>query len=304
MALTQGFHNAPRLYGDSTVRRPVRISGIRSGVHAGWHEWKYGWKDALTGLYIHPTRGVSEPPNPVVGFFKGCGIGIGGFVLKSTAAGIGPVAYTLKGVHREIQKRKQPINFIRRARILEGQKVVAAMGPRGMDTKRSAVEHEVAEHWNAVREEYDRAKKKEEEKEKRHSGLHIHKKTGKDSHKDKKTLDEMEEHKAKKDEEKMLKEQNRARKEDAEPRKSSNKKTGSKKRFPSPKDSARLSNEHSTRPSVDSMKFRAATATGADIVRASTDRQGTERQRFEAKRMPPRQNTEICDFAGTEAMKT
>ena len=38
MALAQGFHNAPRLYGDDTVRKPVRITGCHSGLRAAWSE--------------------------------------------------------------------------------------------------------------------------------------------------------------------------------------------------------------------------------------------------------------------------
>ena len=41
MALAQGFHNAPRLYGDDTVRKPVRITGCHSGLWAAWSEFIY-----------------------------------------------------------------------------------------------------------------------------------------------------------------------------------------------------------------------------------------------------------------------
>ena len=41
MALAQGFHNAPRLYGDDTVRKPVRITGCHSGLRAAWSEFIY-----------------------------------------------------------------------------------------------------------------------------------------------------------------------------------------------------------------------------------------------------------------------
>lgn len=41
MALAQGFHNAPRLYGDDTVRKPVRITGCHSGLRAAWSEFVY-----------------------------------------------------------------------------------------------------------------------------------------------------------------------------------------------------------------------------------------------------------------------
>lgn len=35
-AVAQGFHNAPRLYGDDTVREPAKVTGWRSGfIEAG-----------------------------------------------------------------------------------------------------------------------------------------------------------------------------------------------------------------------------------------------------------------------------
>lgn len=35
LALAQGTHNAPRLWGDSTVREPYTVTGISSGLAAG-----------------------------------------------------------------------------------------------------------------------------------------------------------------------------------------------------------------------------------------------------------------------------
>ena len=49
VGITQGFHNAPRLYGDDTVRRPVRVSGFKSGLRAGRDELVYGVYDGWTG---------------------------------------------------------------------------------------------------------------------------------------------------------------------------------------------------------------------------------------------------------------
>ena len=34
LSLAQGFHNAPRLYGDSTVRKADKITGFQSGLKA------------------------------------------------------------------------------------------------------------------------------------------------------------------------------------------------------------------------------------------------------------------------------
>ena len=119
VAIAQGFHNAPRLYGDSTVRRPTRITGIHSGLKAAGEEFVYGVYDGVTGLVKHPYQGAKKGP---VGFVKGVGKGVGGFVLKDLAAIIGPFGYTMKGLHKEMMKGYQPTAFIIRARVIQGRK--------------------------------------------------------------------------------------------------------------------------------------------------------------------------------------
>lgn len=118
LAIAQGFHNAPRLYGDSTVRTPPRISGIKSGLRAAGSEFAFGVYDGVTGLVKQPYDGARQ--NGALGFVQGVGKGIGGFVLKDLAAIIGPFAYTLKGVHKELIKSRQPTAFIRKARMIQG----------------------------------------------------------------------------------------------------------------------------------------------------------------------------------------
>ena len=118
LAIAQGFHNAPRLYGDTTVRTPPRVSGIRSGLRAAGSEFTFGIYDGVTGLFLQPYRGAQK--NGALGFVQGVGKGFGGFVLKDIAAIIGPFGYTLKGVHKEIIKGRQPTAFIRRARQIQG----------------------------------------------------------------------------------------------------------------------------------------------------------------------------------------
>ena len=120
LAIAQGFHNAPRLYGDTTVRKPTRISGIQSGLRAAGEEFAYGVYDGWTGLVKHPYQGAKT--DGASGFVKGLGKGVGGFILKDLAAIFGPFGYTLKGIHKEIVKGRKLTNFIRRARIIQGQK--------------------------------------------------------------------------------------------------------------------------------------------------------------------------------------
>ncbi|KAI9797563.1 MAG: hypothetical protein M1835_007827 [Candelina submexicana] len=157
LAIAQGFHNAPRLYGDSTVRRPVRVSGMHSGLHAAGHEFVYGIYDGWTGLVMHPYKGARA--EGCVGLVKGVGKGFGGFVLKDLAAIFGPFAYTLKGVHKEIQRSRQPTAYIQRARIHQGEKDIEALSRKDLTTssdeinsgsERDRVFAEVDRGWNIV----------------------------------------------------------------------------------------------------------------------------------------------------------
>ncbi|KAH8889273.1 UDP-Glycosyltransferase/glycogen phosphorylase [Thozetella sp. PMI_491] len=120
IALAQGFHNAPRLYGDDTVRRPLRVTGIRSGLRAARHEFAYGIYDGCTGLVRLPARGARD--GGVRGLVTGIGMGLTGFVLKDISAIVGPVGYSLKGIAKQVERHRQPTRYIRRARIIQGQR--------------------------------------------------------------------------------------------------------------------------------------------------------------------------------------
>ena len=160
LAIAQGFHNAPRLYGDKTVRKPTRISGIQSGLRAAGEEFVYGIYDGWTGLVLQPYHGAKD--EGPLGLVKGVGKGLGGFVLKDLAAILGPFGYTMKGIHKEIQKGRQPTNFIRKARIIQGQKDLRALvtgnkegiggGRRGgVETEQEVVES-VVHAWQVIEE--------------------------------------------------------------------------------------------------------------------------------------------------------
>lgn len=157
LAIAQGFHNAPRLYGDSTVRTPPRISGIRSGLRAAGAEFTFGVYDGVTGLVLQPYRGARE--NGALGLVHGIGKGIGGFVLKDLAAIIGPFGYTLKGVHKELIKGHQPTAFIRKAHMIQGGQDARALD--GMAKERELTKIEAA--WRIITEirKEDEAQKEE-----------------------------------------------------------------------------------------------------------------------------------------------
>ncbi|KAL8669003.1 MAG: hypothetical protein Q9224_007761, partial [Gallowayella concinna] len=144
LAIAQGFHNAPRLYGDTTVRTPMRITGIKSGLRAAGDELVFGVYDGVTGLWLQPYRGARD--HGALGLVQGVGKGFGGFILKDLAAIFGPIAYTMKGVHKEIVKDKQPTQFIRRSRIAQGLQDVKAL-----DSAAKKMEDEKVEKaWQVV----------------------------------------------------------------------------------------------------------------------------------------------------------
>ncbi|KAJ4414597.1 hypothetical protein N0V82_007839 [Gnomoniopsis sp. IMI 355080] len=157
IALAQGFHNAPRLYGDDTVRRPQRVTGIRSGLRAARQEFVYGLYDAWTGVIRLPARGAKQG---VRGFTKGVGMGLSGLVLKDVAAFIGPVGYTLQGVKKQVERRRHPHKHIRRARILQGQREMAELSD---DERKQRIE-QVEKGWEVLRSLWETVERKEKEK--------------------------------------------------------------------------------------------------------------------------------------------
>ncbi|KAL8937913.1 MAG: hypothetical protein Q9216_004175 [Gyalolechia sp. 2 TL-2023] len=146
LAIAQGFHNAPRLYGDTTVRTPMRVTGIQSGLRAAGEELVFGVYDGITGLWLQPYRGARD--HGALGLVQGVGRGSGGFVLKNLAAVFGPFAYTMKGVHKEMIKSRQPTQFIRRARIAQGVQDLDALGEK----ERRVEDEKVEKAWAVVRE--------------------------------------------------------------------------------------------------------------------------------------------------------
>ncbi|KAL6247486.1 hypothetical protein RBB50_005832 [Rhinocladiella similis] len=130
-ATALGFHNAPRLYGDKTVRPAPnkRITGLRSGMKIAVTECWLGSYDGVTGLVRLPLIEVRE--TGWKGLPKGVAKGFGGLVLKPIAGSLGLGAYTFKGIHHGVRKRildtEKTDRWIRRARIAQGQRDAAML---------------------------------------------------------------------------------------------------------------------------------------------------------------------------------
>ena len=126
LAVAQGFHNAPRLWGDATVRKPTRITGIKSGLVAARRELGYGVYDGFTGVVKQPIGGWRDGAT-VRGKFSGLGTGIakglGGLVIKNVSAIVAPPAYIGKGVLVFIEKKAEgegSKKLIRRSQFTQG----------------------------------------------------------------------------------------------------------------------------------------------------------------------------------------
>lgn len=166
-ALAKGFHNAPKLYGDESVRKPDRITDFRSGLRAATKEFGYGMYDGITGLVTQPLSGAKK--EGAAGFVKGIGKGIGGIMLKPGAAIFGIPAYTMKGVYKELQQLSGSSvqNYIIAARTAQGydewhrssaqerQEIIGRWKAVEVDLKRKRFAHEqvqdmLKKQWESV----------------------------------------------------------------------------------------------------------------------------------------------------------
>ena len=130
---TLGMRNAPKLYGDKTVRpTPYRITGFRSGCKVAGSEFYHGFYDGVTGLVRLPQIEVLEKGKS--GLLLGVGMGIGGLVIKPIAGTMGLTAYPGKGFFVSMRKRfrdtQRTQRWIRKARISQGVKDVEELKHR------------------------------------------------------------------------------------------------------------------------------------------------------------------------------
>lgn len=120
LGLARGFHNAPKLYGDETVRKTDKITGLASGLRVAGKEFGLGMFDGISGLVTQPLDGAKK--EGAAGFFKGFAKGIGGVIFKPGAAVFGIPAYASQGFYKELQKFFGPgvENYIIAARTAQG----------------------------------------------------------------------------------------------------------------------------------------------------------------------------------------
>ncbi|KAI4196827.1 MAG: hypothetical protein LQ350_006293 [Teloschistes chrysophthalmus] len=159
LGLARGFHNAPKLYGDESVRQPDKVTGIQSGLKAAGkfakntnlkQEFGYGMYDGVSGMVTQPLHGAKQ--EGFAGFVKGFAKGIGGLLLKPQAAFFSIPAYTMSGIYKELQKHfgSSVQNYIVAARTAQGYEQMAASTPQQRV--------EVVKRWQAAQIELHKEK--------------------------------------------------------------------------------------------------------------------------------------------------
>lgn len=143
MNLARGFHNAPLIYGDETVRNPPHITNLQSGLRAAAKEFGYGIFDGISGVLTQPLRGIEQ--EGAEGLLKGIGKGFGGLIMKPTSAVIGLPAYTIRGLCAEARKvRTRHFDY----------SIIAARTAQGYEEwQRSTPEDrkEIVRRWQALK---------------------------------------------------------------------------------------------------------------------------------------------------------
>jgi hypothetical protein len=129
LGLARGFRNAPKLYNDDTVRPPEKVTNVASGLRVAGKEFGLGLYDGLSGMVTQPIRGAEK--EGAMGAVKGFGKGIGGLVLKSSAAFWSIPAYTMQGVHAEVRSMfaKSVHNYIFTSRVVQGREDLSHATP-------------------------------------------------------------------------------------------------------------------------------------------------------------------------------
>ncbi|KPI39480.1 Sterol 3-beta-glucosyltransferase UGT80B1 [Cyphellophora attinorum] len=124
-AATLGLRNAPRLYGDKTVRPPFDpIQDVASGLQVAGTEFIFGVYDGVTGVVRIPYKDVREGDHGAMSLPLGVVRGLGGLAIKPLAGTMGLMAYSGKGVQMSLRKRfrdtRKTERWIRKARMAQG----------------------------------------------------------------------------------------------------------------------------------------------------------------------------------------
>ncbi|KAK2012539.1 glycosyltransferase family 28 domain-containing protein [Colletotrichum eremochloae] len=103
--VANGCHNFPSYgFAGHEVRRRDEITGLGSGLRTAGKEFVLGGWDAFSGVVVKPYKGAKK--EGAKGFGKGLLQASRGFTYNILAALFGLSGYTLKGIEKELSKRK------------------------------------------------------------------------------------------------------------------------------------------------------------------------------------------------------
>ncbi|KAF5712393.1 sterol glucosyltransferase [Fusarium mundagurra] len=103
LALTEGFRNAPRLYGEKPADHGP-VTDWKSGSTVAAKNFGVGFYEGITDIVTKPMKGAKE--EGTLGFFKGVGKGSLNMVTKPGSAMFGLLAYPAQGVYKSVQSMK------------------------------------------------------------------------------------------------------------------------------------------------------------------------------------------------------
>jgi hypothetical protein len=152
LGMARGFHNAPKLYHDPTVKDVPQVVSLRTGFRAAGKELKDGLYFGITGLATHPHDGLKH--GGAKGFLKGVGKGIGGAFLKPTAGLWGLAGYPLSGITREIN---DSLGKHQKCKIVMGR---ISQGIEEMRESTAQEREDVSRGWNTIEHDLRKSSKR------------------------------------------------------------------------------------------------------------------------------------------------
>jgi UDP:flavonoid glycosyltransferase YjiC (YdhE family) len=120
LATTEGFRNVPRLYGEE-VKDHGKVTGALSGFQVGGKNFVHGIADGFSDPFRQTYEGGKK--EGAVGYAKGFGKGMAGFVSKTSAAAVGIVAYPGDGIVKSLKylAKSGTRKRIRAAKLVESE---------------------------------------------------------------------------------------------------------------------------------------------------------------------------------------
>lgn len=100
LATAEGFRNVPRLYGEE-IRDNGQVTGVVSGFQVGARNFAHGMVDGFSDPFKQTYE--TGKKEGAIGYVKGFGKGMAGFLTKTSSAAVGMVAYPGDGISKSLR---------------------------------------------------------------------------------------------------------------------------------------------------------------------------------------------------------